>query len=181
MRATQLAILGVWLLEIEPHIDDRGFFARTACAEEFLKWGLPTQYPQSSVSFNTAKGTLRGMHLQIAPSKEAKLVRCTQGKVFDVVLDLRPASPSFHQSIGVELSAENRFSLAIPEGCAHGFITLVDASEVLYMMSEPHQPNLARGVRWNDPAFGISWPIPPTVISDRDATYPDFTEDLLKA
>jgi dTDP-4-dehydrorhamnose 3,5-epimerase len=121
------------------------------------------------------------MHLQIAPSKEAKLVRCTRGAIFDVVLDLRASSPSFGRSVGVDLRAENHRSLAIPDGCAHGFLTLEDASEVLYMMSEPQQAALARGVRWNDPAFKISWPFAPVVISERDATYPDFREDLLKA
>jgi dTDP-4-dehydrorhamnose 3,5-epimerase len=181
MLATHLEIAGVWLLDISPHTDERGFFARTMCAEEFSTKGLPQNYPQSSISFNHARGTLRGMHLQVAPSKEAKLVRCTRGAIFDVVLDLRRSSPTFGRSLSVELSAENRRSLAIPEGCAHGFITLQDASEVLYMMSEPQQAQLARGVRWNDPIFGIPWPFSPVVISERDATYPDFTEELLKA
>jgi dTDP-4-dehydrorhamnose 3,5-epimerase len=154
MKYTPLQIPGVLLLEVEPHTDERGLFARTVCSEEFSARGLPSAYPQSSTSFNKTRGTLRGMHFQISPSQESKLVRC-------------------------DLSAENRRSLAIPHGCAHGFMTLEDASEVLYMMSEQHRPELARGVRWNDPAFGIVWPLQPTVLSDRDAAYPDFTQELL--
>jgi dTDP-4-dehydrorhamnose 3,5-epimerase len=179
MKYTPLQIPGVLLLEVEPHTDERGLFARTVCSEEFSARGLPSAYPQSSTSFNKTRGTLRGMHFQISPSQESKLVRCTRGAIFDVVVDLRKDSPTYRNYVGCDLSAENRRSLAIPHGCAHGFMTLEDASEVLYMMSEQHRPELARGVRWNDPAFGIVWPLQPTVLSDRDAAYPDFTQELL--
>lgn len=179
MRCTELSLPGVWRVEIEPSCDERGFFARTFCAEEFAQIGLPSTYCQSSVSFNQKRGTLRGMHFQANPSKESKLVRCIRGAILDVVLDLREGSESFGRSVGVELSDDNRTALAIPAGCAHGFITLKDESEVLYMMSEPFNPSLSRGVRWDDPRFSISWPFSPLVISERDAQYPDFSSDIL--
>lgn len=181
MRFVELAIPGVWLVEPEAIADERGFFARTACSEEFARRGLPTSYCQSSISFNAKLGTLRGMHLQAPPSKECKLVRCTQGAMHDVILDLREGSPSFGQSVGVQLTAANRLAVAVPHGCAHGFVTLADSTEVLYMMSEPQNAALARAVRWNDPKFSISWPIDPVVISERDAACPDFSAALLKS
>jgi dTDP-4-dehydrorhamnose 3,5-epimerase len=174
VRYRELAIAGVFVVEIEPICDQRGFFSRTVCSEDFAKHGLPANYSQSSISFNKVRGTLRGMHFQVAPSRENKLVRCTQGAVYDVVLDLREGSKTFGRSIAQELSAENRLALAIPDGCAHGFMTLLDNSELLYMMTENHNPDLARGVRWNDPRFGISWPMEPVVISERDRGYGDF-------
>ena len=180
MRYSELSLADVLAIELEPHSDERGFFARTVCAQEFQKHSLPAHYCQSSISFNAKRGTLRGMHFQASPSKECKLVRCTHGAIFDVVLDLREGSKTFGRSVGIELSAQNHLSIAIPSGCAHGFITLSDDAEVLYMMSEEHNPALARGVRWNDPKFSISWPLPPVVLSERDATYPDFSVDLLK-
>lgn len=175
MRVSQLSIAGVWVVEPEQRADERGFFARTVCFEEFSRWGLPANYCQSSISYNHQRGTLRGMHYQAPPSHEQKLVRCTQGAIYDVVVDLRPASQTFKQWVAAELTAANRLALAVPYGCAHGFITLTDGSEVLYMMSEPQNAALATGVRWDDPQFSISWPLQPVVISERDAQYPDFT------
>ncbi len=174
MIFTPTAIAGVVVVEPERQEDDRGFFARTFCAEEFAAHGLATSYVQASISFNARAGTLRGMHFQAAPHEEAKLVRCTRGAVHDVVLDLRRGSPTFLRSIGLELSAENRRTLSIAPGLAHGFLTLTDGAEVFYQMSERYDPENARGVRWNDPAFGIAWGGEVRVISDRDAGYPDF-------
>ena len=154
--------------------DERGFFARTWCAEEFKEAGLNARLAQCSISFNARKGTLRGMHYQSVPFAETKLVRCTRGAIYDVVLDLRRESPTFRKWIGVTLTAENREMVYIPEGCAHGFLTLEDHSEVFYQMSEFHHPEAAHGVRWNDPAFGIEWPDEVTVISERDRTLLDF-------
>jgi len=170
----QLEIPGVFLVEPELHKDTRGFFARTWCEQEFKAHGLNPGLAQCSVSFNAKRGTLRGMHYQVAPHEETKFVRCTHGAIFDVALDLRPGSPQFRQHLGVELTAENRKMLYVPEGVAHGFVTLADGSEVFYQMSEVWSPEHARGVRWNDPAFKIQWPLKPAVIAERDANYPDF-------
>ena len=169
-----LEIPGVFVVEPELHKDTRGFFARTWCEQEFKAHGLNARLAQCSVSFNAKRGTLRGMHYQVAPHEETKFVRCTHGAIFDVVLDLRPGSPKFRHHLGVELTAQNRQMLYVPEGVAHGFITLADASEVFYQMSEIWSPEHARGVRWNDPAFKIQWPLKPEVIAERDANYPDF-------
>jgi dTDP-4-dehydrorhamnose 3,5-epimerase len=177
MFFSETELRGVWVVTPQPHHDERGLFARTFCAEEFAKHGLPVTYCQTSTSYNTTRGTLRGMHYQKAPSRESKLVRCAQGAIYDVVLDLRVDSATFGRSVGIELSAENRLSVVVPHGCAHGFITLTDRSEVLYMMSEPQAPHLACGVRWNDPTFSIAWPLTPLVISERDATYPDYIRE----
>ena len=152
--------------------DERGFFARSFCAEEFAAHGLAANMPQCSVSFNSRRGTLRGLHYQADPHAEEKLVRCTAGAVFDVIVDLRAGSPTRGRWFGVELTADNRRSLFVPKGFAHGFITLADCSEVLYMISVPHAPGSARGVRWNDPAIAIDWPLQPEHMSDRDAAYP---------
>ena len=165
---------GVFEIWIEPHCDERGFFARTWCQKEFEEHGFNPRLVQCNVSFNQRKGTLRGMHFQASPHAEAKLVRCTRGSVYDVVLDLRAGSPSYMQWVAVTLSAENRNMMYVPEGCAHGFITLEDGTEVFYQMSEFYDSPSARGVRWNDPAFGIIWPVKTAVISERDASYPDF-------
>jgi dTDP-4-dehydrorhamnose 3,5-epimerase len=165
----------VWVVEPERHADVRGFFARTFDAEEFARRGLRSTFPQCSVSYNVRAGTLRGMHFQAAPHAEAKLVRCTAGGIYDVAVDLRPDSPTRGRWAGVELTAENRRALYVPEGFAHGFQTLVDAAEVLYQISAPFVPEAARGVRWDDPAFGIEWPeAAERVINERDRTYPDF-------
>jgi dTDP-4-dehydrorhamnose 3,5-epimerase len=158
----------------EPAEDDRGLFARTFDATQFAAAGLETAVAQCSVSFNRERLTLRGLHLQRPPAEEAKLVRCTNGAVFDVVLDLRPSSPTFLAWEAVELSGENRIGLYVPQGCAHGFLTLAPNTEVAYQISVPHAPQMAFGVRWNDPLFGIEWPDRPRVIAPRDAAYPDY-------
>jgi len=165
---------GVFEIHLEPYPDDRGFFARTWCQTEFEAHGLNPRLVQCSISFNARKGTLRGLHFQIPPYAEAKLVRCTKGAIYDVVLDLRPQSPTYRQWIGVTLTAANRAMVYIPEGCGHGFITLEDQSEVFYQMSEFYHQEAARGGRWNDAAFRIAWPFAPEIISERDRTYPDF-------
>jgi dTDP-4-dehydrorhamnose 3,5-epimerase len=165
---------GAVVIEAERHEDQRGFFARTWCAREFEMHGLNPRLVQCSVSFNKQKGTLRGMHYQTAPHAEAKLVRCTMGAIHDVVIDLRPTSPTYKEHAAVVLTAENRRMLYIPEGFAHGFQTLADDTEVFYQMAEFHSPNDSRGVRWDDPAFGIVWPDDDRVMSERDRTYPDF-------
>jgi len=167
-------VAGVMVVDLEQRADERGFFARTWSADELRTQGLDGELSQISISFNTRRHTLRGMHFQRAPHDEAKLVRCTMGRIFDVAVDLRAESPTFRRWTGVELSAANRRSLFIPKGCAHGFLTLDDDAEVLYLISTPHVPDAADGVRWDDPAFGITWPATPAVISDRDATYADF-------
>lgn len=174
MRFEETPIEGVWVIDPERHADERGFFARTWDADEFRAQGLNGQVVQCSVSFNGARGTLRGLHYQEAPHQEAKLVRCTAGEIFDVAVDLRPESATFKEWYGIELSAENRIALYIPEGCAHGFLTLSEGSEVLYQISEFYAPDAARGVRFDDPAFAIAWPGEVLVVNDRDRSYPDF-------
>jgi dTDP-4-dehydrorhamnose 3,5-epimerase len=168
-------ICGIFEIEVERKSDDRGFFARSWCRREFEDQGLNSQLAQCSVSSNNARGTLRGMHYQAAPHAEAKLIRCTQGSIFDVAIDLRPASPTFKQWTSAILTSENHQMLYVPEGCAHGFLTLEDHCEVFYLISEYYAPEVARGVRWDDPAFSIVWPAEVKVISSRDASYPDFT------
>jgi dTDP-4-dehydrorhamnose 3,5-epimerase len=177
MSLLQTPIDGAWVVAPEPIEDERGLFARTFCAEEFAARGLDVRVAQCNTSFNARAGTLRGLHYQADPHGEAKLVRCTQGAIYDVAVDLRPGSPSFRRWFGVELTAATRHAFFIPEGCAHGFQTLQDASEVLYQMSTPYVPGAGRGVRWDDPAFGVTWPEPPAggrTMADRDAAYPDF-------
>ena len=174
MLFEELPVSGAYLVQVEPHSDERGFFARTWSAEEFRSHGLNPALVECSISFNDLAGTLRGMHFQAAPHEEAKLVRCTRGSIFDVVIDLRPSSPTYRGFARLELSAADRRALYVPEGCAHGFQTLEDATEVLYQISHPHVPTAARGVRWDDPAFSISWPRPPSRISKRDGEFPDF-------
>jgi dTDP-4-dehydrorhamnose 3,5-epimerase len=167
-------LLGVFEVLPEPKSDERGLFARSWCSKEFDSHGLSTKLAQCSVSFNTQKGTLRGLHYQDAPYGEVKLVRCTRGAIYDVVVDLRPQSKTFRRWAAVVMTSEKRNSLYIPEGCAHGFLTLEDATEVFYQISEFYHPELSRGVRWDDPAFQITWPDKVQVISERDRTYPDF-------
>lgn len=167
---------GVFAVKIELNSDDRGFFARSWCVKEFERHGLNPKLVQCNISFNTRQGTLRGMHYQADPFGEAKLVRCTAGAIYDVVLDLRPQSPTFKQWMAFVLSSENRDMLYIPEGVAHGFLTLADNTEIAYQMSEFYHSDLSRGVRWNDPTFNIQWPKPVAVISERDRTYPDFVQ-----
>ena len=175
MIFTELKLSGAYLIEPERREDERGWFARTFSQDEFQAYGLNPLIVQSSVSFNHRAGTLRGMHYQADPHAEAKVVRCTAGAIYDAILDLRPFSPTFKQWLAVELTADNHRMLYIPEGLAHGFQTLVDHSEVLYQMSEFYHPESARGVRWNDPAFGIEWPAAERIISERDQAFPDFT------
>ena len=165
---------GVFEVRIDPRADERGFFARSWCENEFGSHGLNPRLVQCNVSFNVKKGTLRGMHYQAEPFQEAKLVRCTHGVIYDVVVDLRPSSATFKRWFGAILSAENRHMLYIPEGCAHGFLTLADNSEVFYQMSEFYHPESARGIRFDDPAFQIVWPERIEVMSVRDRTYPSF-------
>jgi dTDP-4-dehydrorhamnose 3,5-epimerase len=161
---------------LEPKADERGFFARSWCQKEFEIHGLNSTLVQCSVSFNIRKGTLRGMHYQAAPHPEAKVVRCTRGAIYDVVVDLRPQSRTFKSWISAVLTAENRKMIYAPEGCAHGFLTLEDETEVFYQISEVYNAESARGVRWDDPAFRIAWPGRVEVISERDRTYPNFME-----
>lgn len=175
MIFTPTALAGVWIIDPEPVADERGMFARTWCAREFAEHGLNAQIAQCNVSFNHRRGTVRGMHYQLAPHQEAKLVRCTAGAIFDVALDVRPGSPTWGQHVGVTLCAGERRMLYIAEGCAHGFQTLEDGSEVFYQMSEFYAPALGRGVRWDDPAFDILWPEPVTTINERDRSYPDVS------
>jgi dTDP-4-dehydrorhamnose 3,5-epimerase len=177
MQFRHLELPGTWLIEPERLEDERGFFARTYCHEAFLERGLCTSYPQWSVSFNYRRGTLRGLHFQAPPHEEAKLVSCTRGAIFDVVLDVRPRSPTWGRWVSVELSADSGASLYIPAGFAHGFQTLTDAAEVHYRISEPYRPDAARGVRWDDPDLAIDWPAgAPCVISARDQALPRLCE-----
>jgi dTDP-4-dehydrorhamnose 3,5-epimerase len=167
---------GAWVIEPERHEDERGFFARTWCETEFAAHGLEGRWVQSSVSFNRTKGTLRGLHYQRAPYEEVKLVRCTRGSIFDVIVDLRPDSPDFKRHLAVVLTATDGRALYVPQGFAHGFQTLEDDTEVLYCMSQVYVPEAAAGVRWNDHAFGIMWPDAVRTMSERDRGYPDFLE-----
>jgi dTDP-4-dehydrorhamnose 3,5-epimerase len=174
MKFTQCPLPGAYVIDCQPHEDERGSFARVFCAREFADHGLVTRFVQCNISMNHRAGTLRGMHYQADPHAEVKLVRCTRGAVYDVIIDLRPQSPTYQQHVGVELSADTGRALYIPQGFAHGFITLQDHSEVFYQMSEFYEPASGRGVRWNDPAFGIQWPLAVTMIQDRDNACPDY-------
>jgi dTDP-4-dehydrorhamnose 3,5-epimerase len=174
MRFTTLELSGVVQVDIEPREDARGLFARSFCREEFSAHGLDPTISQCNISFNGKRGTLRGMHFQVSPHEEVKLVRVTRGAIFDVVIDLRRDQPTFRRWISVTLTADNRSALYIPSGFAHGFQTLTDDVEVFYQMNEAYHPELARGVRWNDLAFGVAWPILPPILSEQDATRPDF-------
>ena len=175
MIFSETPLKGAYVIDQERLADERGFFARTWCRREFEAHGLDVGLAQCNISFNHMRGTLRGMHYQVAPHAEAKLVRCTTGCIYDVIVDLRTDSPTFKQWFAVELSSEDRRMLYIPGGLAHGFLTLTDGAEVFYQMSEFYAPECARGVRWNDTAFNIQWPFQATLISERDRNYPDFT------
>jgi dTDP-4-dehydrorhamnose 3,5-epimerase len=170
----KLAIEGAYLVELEDHKDERGFFARSFCEDEFAAKGLINRFAQSSISFNARRGTVRGMHFAAAPHGETKLVRCTAGTIHDVIVDLRPESPTYLEAVSVELSAQNRRTLYIPSNFAHGFQALADETEVLYMIDRPFVTGAARGIRWNDPAIGVEWPEPITVISPKDLRFPDW-------
>lgn len=174
MLFTETRLSGAFVIDIAPIRDERGFFARTWAPEEFQKRGLDPTLAQCNASWNDKKGTLRGMHFQKEPFGEVKIVRCTAGAMLDVIVDLRKASPTYCQWTSVELSAANHRALYIPRGIAHGFITLTDDAEVYYHVSAPFSPPHATGVRWNDPAFNITWPFAPTVISEKDRVWPDF-------
>jgi dTDP-4-dehydrorhamnose 3,5-epimerase len=174
MKFHETKLPGVFEIDIEPRSDERGLFARVWCAQEFAEHGLNPSLAQCSVSLSTTKGTLRGMHYQEVPYQEAKLVRCTQGAIYDVVVDLRPESSTFKNWIAATLTAQNRHMVYVPEGCGHGFLTLEDETEVFYQIAQVYNAESARGVRWDDPAFRIHWPAEVKVISERDRTYPDF-------
>jgi len=177
VKFAETPLSGAYLLDIEPHVDERGFFARTACSATFAQYGLDGQFVQQSVSFNAHKGTLRGLHFQAAPYEEDKLVRVTQGAIFDVIVDIRQGSATFGRWYGVELSADNHRQIYIPKGFAHGFQTLEDNCEVLYAMTVPFQPGSGRGIRWNDPTLAIAWPIGiPSVVGSHDRELPTFAD-----
>jgi dTDP-4-dehydrorhamnose 3,5-epimerase len=172
----QTRLEGAFLVDLERREDDRGFFARTWCADEFADHGLVNRVVQANVSWNAKRGTLRGMHFQHPPHAETKLVRCTSGGIYDVIVDLRPDSETYKQWLGVELNAENRRALFVPEGFAHGYQTLVPDSEIVYQVSAAYAPQAEGGVRWDDPAFGIEWPdAGNALLSDKDRSWPDFT------
>jgi dTDP-4-dehydrorhamnose 3,5-epimerase len=174
MIFTESPLRGAYVVDLEKRGDDRGFFARAFCEREFAAHGLATRFVQLNNSLTARKGTLRGMHYQLAPKAETKLVRCVRGAFHDVILDLRQGSPTFGRSFGAELSAENRRMMYVPKGFAHGFVTLTDDAEALYLVDEFYSPEHERGVRWNDPAFGLEWPLPPAVVSDKDRAHRDF-------
>lgn len=175
MRFTPTEIKDAYVIDIEQRADERGFFARTWCQNEFAQHGLVATIAQANMSYNHRRGTLRGMHFQRAPHAEVKIIRCTRGAIYDVIIDLRPESPTYRRWIGVELSARNYRMLYVPEGFGHGFQTLEDETEVAYNVSQFYTPGAEGGVRYNDPAFGITWPLPVSVISEKDAAWPDFS------
>jgi dTDP-4-dehydrorhamnose 3,5-epimerase len=170
---TQAKLHGAYIIDIEPKTDERGFFARTWCKDEFAKYNLNTNLVQCNISYNHRKGILRGMHYQAPPYEETKFVRCIKGAIYDVIIDLRENSPTYGEWFSIVLTAENRKMLYIPEGFAHGFQTLEDDTEVFYQMSEFYHPEYARGIRWDDPKFQIDWPIKHPIISEKDGSY-DF-------
>ena len=174
MKFIETKLKGAYIIEPERLEDERGFFARTFCQKEFEANGLNTRLVQCSISYNKRRGTLRGMHYQVAPKAEVKLVRCTKGAINDVIIDLRPDSPTFCQWVAVELNVESYRLLYIPEGFAHGFQTLADDTEVFYQVSEFYAPEYERGIRWNDLKFGINWPMQPTVMSEKDRNCLDY-------
>ena len=178
MIFTETRIKGAFIIDIERREDHRGFFARSWCQREFKSYGLNPALVQINVGFNKRKGTLRGMHFQLAPLEEVKVVRCNMGAVYDVIIDLRPDSSTHKQWTGVELTADNHRMLYIPEGCAHGYQTTMDNSEIYYQTSQFYAPEYAVGVRYNDPVFGINWPLEIEVISDADRSWPDYSGEL---
>lgn len=180
MIFTETELKGAFILEVKKMEDERGFFGRSWCKREMEEHGLNGNVVQTNVSYNKVKGTFRGMHFQRAPHQETKLVRCTKGAILDVIIDLRPSSPTYKQWIGVELTEDNYKMLYVPEDFAHGFITLKDETEVTYQVTQFYTPGAEGGLRWNDPAFGMTLPITPTVISSKDAAWADFDEALLQ-
>jgi dTDP-4-dehydrorhamnose 3,5-epimerase len=176
VRFRETPLPGAYVVELDPRPDERGFFARAYCDDEFAAQGLPTRWPQNNLSRNARARTLRGLHYNAAPHGEAKLVRCVRGAVWDVIVDLRAGSPTRRRWFGLELTAEAGNAVFVPEGFVHGFLTLRDDSDVFYQMGRSYVPAAARGLRFDDPAFGIAWPVPPAFMSERDRTYPDFDE-----
>lgn len=176
MKFIPAGLAGAFIIEPEPHVDERGAFGRTFCAREFAEHGLETAVAQASVATTRHRGTIRGMHYQIAPALETKYVRCTRGAIFDQIIDLRPDSPTYLQTTGVELSADNGRGLYVPAMCAHGYQSLTDDNQVSYLMSEFYVPGAQQGVRYDDPAFDLHWPLPATVVSDRDRSWPLFSD-----
>lgn len=174
MKFTPTALAGAWIVDVEPAADERGFFARTWCRREFAEHGIDCDFVQTSVSYNRLAGTLRGLHYQRPPHDETKLVRCIRGALYDVIVDIRPDSGTRGHWLGVELSAENRRALLVPEGFAHGFVTLADETEVAYQISAYYTPGHAAGLRYDDPALAIDWPVEIRVIADKDRRWPDF-------
>ena len=174
MRFQNTDLDGAWLIDLEPVCDNRGFFSRTFCVNEFKANGMETHFVQHSLAYSARRGTLRGMHFQSAPHSEVKVVECSKGAIFDVIIDIRPQSPTFGQWRGFELSAGNHRQLYIPKGFAHGLQTLANDTEVRYLISAPYEPSAARGLRYNDPAFAIAWPLPVAVVSSKDQAWPDF-------
>lgn len=177
MKFIPTELPGAYLIELEKQVDNRGFFARTWCTREFGDHGLNPDLVQTNLSYNQSKGTLRGMHYQAAPHGEAKVVRVTRGAIYDVIVDLRPGSLTYARWLGVELRADNYLSLYIPEGFAHGFLTLEDHTEIAYLMTEFFVPSAMRGLRWDDPALGIVWPAAVAVIAKKDQSWPDFLRE----
>lgn len=178
MEFRPLPLSGAYLIDLTPRRDSRGFFARLFCEDEMRQHGLSAKIAQMNNSLSAQKGTLRGLHYQLPPHAETKIVRCVRGAVWDCIVDLRPESPTFKQWHGAELSAENRTMMYVPKGFAHGFVTLVEDSELVYMVDEPYNAQSERGIRWNDPAFGITWPLVPTLVSERDQEHPFFAEGI---
>jgi dTDP-4-dehydrorhamnose 3,5-epimerase len=174
MIFTETKLKGAFVIEPERQEDERGFFARSFCKEEFEAYGLNINWVQCNISFNKKKGTLRGMHYQTTPYEEVKLVRCTMGAIYDVIIDLRPGSHTFKQWASIELSSENRRMLYVPEQFAHGFQTLAENTEVFYLMSEFYHPGSSKGIRWNDPTFLVNWPIISPIMSSADSSYPNY-------
>ncbi|MEX1012828.1 MAG: dTDP-4-dehydrorhamnose 3,5-epimerase [Waddliaceae bacterium] len=174
MKFEKAPLEGAFLIDLDTHGDERGFFARLFCREEFAKRGLKSEVFQANDSYSAKKGTLRGMHYQIPPFAETKLVRCIAGEIYDVIIDIRPDSATYKQSFGAKLTQENRRMMFVPEGFAHGFLTLTDHSEVIYLVTAPYSKEHERGIRWNDPSFSIQWPELPLIVSEKDQNHPDF-------
>jgi dTDP-4-dehydrorhamnose 3,5-epimerase len=174
MIVTETPLAGAYLIDLEKRSDERGFFARAFCEREFSSHGLVKHFVQINNSLSAQQGTLRGMHYQLAPKAETKVVRCIRGALYDIILDLRDGSPTFGQSFGADLTAENRRMMYVPKGFAHGLFTLADDTEAFYLVDEFYAPDYERGIRWDDPKFAIRWPTQPNVISDKDRNFPDF-------
>ncbi|MCV7091332.1 dTDP-4-dehydrorhamnose 3,5-epimerase [Mycobacterium interjectum] len=178
MKYTPTSVAGVTIIDIEPHRDHRGFFSRSFCADEFLHHGLIPEVAQTNICFNHTRGTVRGLHRQAPPHAEAKLVRCVRGAIADVAVDVRPESQTYGEHVMVELSADNRRALFLPPYVAHGFQTLTDDTEILYQISGPYVPDSEEGFRWDEAEFGIKWPLPVTVMSEKDASWPSLEESV---